>query len=193
ARFQRIIEDDSEDSQPLKAQAYLLLADLHIQSREWRDAHAALDIINKNQSLFSRDRNKRAEATYKLGLVLEELGDRAAASQAYLAVVATYNSLYDWTTQAWERYMQISLADIEAMETNDPLSIALKRKRELALYKLTYKNVYSWQSLDEKTQAPSGALARLRRRVEDITNELKITPQEEQTILQELALPAKKA
>src|SRR5690606_7195980 len=30
ARFQRIIEDDSEDSQPLKAQAYLLLADLHI-------------------------------------------------------------------------------------------------------------------------------------------------------------------
>lgn len=193
ARFQRIIEDDSEDSQPLKAQAYLLLADLHIQSREWRDAHAALDIINKNQSLFSRDRNKRAEATYKLGLVLEELGDRAAASQAYLAVVATYNSFYDWTTQAWERYMQISLADIEAMETNDPLSIALKRKRELALYKLTYKNVYSWQSLDEKTQAPSGALARLRRRVEDMKNELKITPQEEQTILQELGLPAKKA
>ncbi len=188
ARFQRIIADTSEESQALKALAYLNLADLHMQNQEWRDAHAALDAINKNKELFGRDRAKRAEATFKLGVVLDELGDPAGANQAYLAVVSTYAAYYDWVTQAWERYIPNSLADIDAMELDNPISIALKRQRELTLYKLTVKNVYSWQSLDEQTHAPSGALARLRRKVVDMKNELRITPQEEQTVLAELGI-----
>lgn len=188
ARFQRIIADDSEDSRPLKAQAYLNLADLHMRNKEWRDAHAALDTINKNKDLFARDRAKRAEATFKLGIVLDELGDPAGANQAYLAVVSTYPIYYDWVTQAWERYIPNSLKDIQSMKTDDPLSTALKRQRELTLYKLTVKYIYSWQSLDERVAAPSGALARLRREVVDMKTTLRITPQEEQAVLQELGI-----
>ncbi len=188
ARFQRIIADGSEDSQPLKAQAYLNLADLHMRNKEWRDAYAALDAINKNKDLFARDRAKRAESTYKLGVVLDELGDPAGANQAYLAVVSTYPAYYDWVTQAWERYIPNSLKDIESMKTGDPLSTALKRQRELTLYKLTVKYVYQWQALDEQRDAPSGALARLRRKVVDMKAELRVTPQEERIVLDELGI-----
>lgn len=191
-RFRRIIASDSEDSKPLKAQAHLNLADLHLQSKEWKDAHAALDIINKDKTLFPKDRAKRAEALFKLGFVLDELGDPAGANQAYLGVVSTYAAFHDWVTQAWERYLPNSLKDINAMELTDPLTTALKRKRELTLYKLCVKNLYQWQALDEKTDSPSGALTRLRRRVPELKAELNVTPVEEAEILRELGIaPAK--
>ncbi len=74
-RFRRIIASDSEDSKPLKAQAYLNLADLHMISKEWKDAFGALDTINKDKTLFAKDRAKRAEALFKLGVVLDEMDD----------------------------------------------------------------------------------------------------------------------
>jgi tetratricopeptide (TPR) repeat protein len=188
-RFRRLIADTSDDARPLKAQAYLNLADLHIRAKEWRDAHEALEVINKNKDFFARDRAKRAEAGFKLGLVLEELGD-AAAPQAYVAIMGAYPGMYDWITQAWERYIPLSLADINAMPLGDPVSIALKRERELSLFRLTVKYVYQWQKLDEATDAPSGALGRLRRQVPELKDQLRITPEEESRILREVGIDA---
>lgn len=186
-RFRRIIADDSEDAKPLKEQAYLNLADLHIKTMEWRDALAALDVINKNKNFFGRDREKRAEALFKMGLVLDALNEPVEANLAYLGVFSTYAGYYDWVTQAWERYIVNSLADFEKMELNDPLSIALKRQKELTLYKLSVKNIYQWQKLEEK-DAPSGALTRLRRDIVEMKDNLNILPLEEQKILQELGI-----
>lgn len=186
-RFRRIIADESEDARPLKAQAYLNLADLHIRNKEWRDALEALDTINKNKDFFAKERDKRAEAGFKLGLVLEELGD-AAAAQAYVAIMGAYPGMYDWITQAWERYIPLSLADIEAMPAGDPVSIALKRERELTLFKLTVKYVYQWQKLDEEIDGPSGALGRLRRRVAEMKDELRVNPEEEARVLREVGI-----
>ena len=187
-RFRRIIADESEDARPLKAPAYLNLADLHMKVKEWRDALAALDAINKNKNFFSKDRDKRAEALFKMGVVFDELGDPAEANQAYLGVVSTYAGLYDWVTLAWERYIPNSLADFEKMELTDPITIALKRQKQLTLYKLSVKYIYQWQKLDEQKDAPSGALARLRRGIVEMKDSLKITPVEEQKILQELGI-----
>jgi len=191
-RFRRIIASESEDSKPLKAQAYLNLADLHMASKEWKDAYAVLDVINKDKALFAKDRAKRAEALFKLGVVLDAMGDPAGANQAYLGVVSTYGAFNDWVTQAWERYIPNSLKDIEAMPVNDPLSTALKRKRELTLYKLCVKYIFQWQALDEKRDGPSGALTRLRRQVPEMKIQLKITPVEETQILNELGIAPKK-
>ena len=191
-RFRRIIASDSEDSKPLKAQAYLNLADLHMLSKEWKDAYAALDTINKDKTLFAKDRAKRAEGLFKLGVVLDEMGDPAGANQAYLGVVSTYGAFNDWVTQAWERYVPNSLKDINAMQLNDPLTTALKRQRELTLYKLCVKYIYQWQALDEKVDAPAGALTRLRRQVPEMKIQLKITPEEETKLLNELGIAPKK-
>ncbi len=188
ARFQRIIDDGSDDARPLKAQAYLNLADLHMRNKEWREALAALDAINKNKDYFSKERAKRAEATFKLGFVYDQLGNPAEASNAYLSVLSTANAYKDWVTQAWERHVANALADIKAMKLDNPISIALKRQRELALYKLCVQRIYEWQKLDEQVDAPSGALGRLRRYVPELKNELNITPLEEQTILKELGI-----
>jgi outer membrane protein assembly factor BamD (BamD/ComL family) len=187
-RFRRIIADESEDAKPLKAQAYLNLADLYMKTKEWKDALASLDAINKNKNLFAKDRPKRAEALFKMGVVLDELKEPVEANQAYLGVVSTYAGYYDWVTQAWERYIPNSLADFEKMELTDPLTIALKRQKQLTLYKLSVKNIYQWQKLDEKKDAPSGALARLRRDIVEMKSQLKITPVEEQKILLELGI-----
>lgn len=156
--------------------------------KEWRDALDALDAINKNKNFFSKDRDKRAEALFKMGVVFDELGDPAEANQAYLGVVSTYAGLYDWVTLAWERYIPNSLADFEKMELTDPITIALKRQKQLTLYKLSVKYIYQWQKLDEQKDAPSGALARLRRGIVEMKDSLKITPVEEQKILQELGI-----
>ncbi len=187
-RFRRIIADDSEDAKALKAPAYLHLADLHIKVKEWKDALAALDVINKNKNFFSKNREKRAEALFKMGLVLDALNEPVEANLAYLGVFSTYAGYYDWVTQAWERYIANSLADFEKMPLTDPLSIALKRQKELTLYKLSLKNIYQWQKLDEEKDAPSGALTRLRRDIVEMKNDLKILPLEEQQILQELGI-----
>lgn len=187
-RFRRVIADNSEDALPLHGQAYLNLADLFMANKEWKDALGALDAINKDKSLFVTNKAKRAEATFKLGVVYDALGDPIAANQAYINVVGAYSAFRDWLTQAWERYIPNSLAEIEKLPETDPLSIALKRKRVLALYKLCVKYLYEWQKLDEERDAPSGALARLRRRVPELKNELKITPQEEQDILRDLGI-----
>jgi tetratricopeptide (TPR) repeat protein len=188
-RFRRII--DKYKDKDLIPDAYMNLADLHIKAKEWRDALTALDVINKQKDYFGKERAKRAEAAFKMGLVLDELGEPAEANQAYLSVVSTYAVFYDWVTQAWERYIPNSLADFEKMEAKDPLTIALKRERQLTLYKLCQKYIYQWQKLDEDRDAPSGALARLRRGLPDLKEQLKITPEEELRILTELGIAPK--
>jgi tetratricopeptide (TPR) repeat protein len=187
-RFRRIIADESDDAKPLKAQAHLNLADLYMKTKEWRDALAALDVINKNKNFFAKEREKRAEALFKMGVVLDELKEPVEANLAYLGVVSTYAGYYDWVTQAWERYIPNSLADFEKMELTDPITIALKRQKQLTLYKLSVKNIYQWQKLDEQKDAPSGALTRLRRGIVEMKDNLKITPLEEQKVLQELGI-----
>jgi tetratricopeptide (TPR) repeat protein len=190
-RFRRIVADDSEDSKPLKPQAYLNLADLHMKNKEWKDAIEALDVINKEKEFFGKDRAKRAEAAFKMGLVYDELGDPANANRSYLSVVSTYAAYHDWVTQAWERYIPNSLAEIGAMPVNDPLSTAVKRKSELTLYKLCLKYIYQWQALDEATDAPSGALTRLRRQIPEMKGQLAVTPEEELKIINELGIAPK--
>ncbi len=187
-RFRRIIADESDDAKPLKPQAYLNLADLHMKVKEWRDALAALDAINKNKNFFGKERDKRAEALFKMGVVLDELDEPVEANLAYLGVYSTYAGYYDWVTLAWERYIPNSLADFEKMELTDPITIALKRQKQLTLYKLSLKNIYQWQKLDEQKDAPSGGLTRLRRGIVEMKGNLNITPLEEQKILRELGI-----
>lgn len=187
-RFRRIIASDAEDAKPLKAQAYLNLADLHMKNKEWKDAYDALDAINKDKNLFGKDRPKRAEATFKLGLVLDEMDDHVGANKAYLAVVSTYAAYYDWVTQAWEKYIPNSLAEIDKMAVDNPIAIALKRESQLTLYKLTLKNLYQWQNLTEEKDAPSGALTRLRRQITEMKTQLNVLPEEEQRVMRELGI-----
>ncbi|MEM9015926.1 MAG: tetratricopeptide repeat protein [Verrucomicrobiota bacterium] len=184
-RFRRIIDKYKDPA--LVPQAYLNLAKLHIDNEEWRDALAALDVINKQKNYFKSEREKRAESGFLLGTVLDELGEPAEANQAYLAVVSTYGKFPDWITQAWERYIPNSVADFEKMPTTTPEEIAAKRQRELALYRLTRKFLYQWQNFTDEV-APSGALRRLRRDIEDMKTTMNITPEEEQQVLFELGL-----
>ncbi len=188
-RFRRII--DKYQDPALVPQAYLSLANLHMQSKEWKDALVALDKINKEKSYFGKDRPKRAEALFKMGLVLDELGQPAEANQAYLGVVSTYAGYYDWVTQAWERYIPNSVADFEKMPLTDPLTIALKRQKQLKLYEICQKYLYQWQKLDEKKDSPSGALTRLRRGITELKGELKITPEEELKVFKDLGITPK--
>jgi hypothetical protein len=163
-----------------------------MKTEEWKDALAALDVINKEKEFFGKDRAKRAEAAFKMGLVYDELEDPANANRSYLSVVSTYAAYHDWVTQAWERYIPNSLAEIGAMPVNDPLSTAVKRKSELTLYKLCLKYIYQWQNLDEAKDTPSGALSRLRRQIPEMKTQLKVTPEEELTIINELGIGPKK-
>lgn len=185
-RFRRII--DKFKDRELMPQAYMNLSKLHIQNKEWKDALTALDVINKEKNYFKNEREKRAEAGFLMGTVLDELDEPAEANQAYLSVVSTYARYYDWVTQAWERYIPNSIADFEKMPTTTPEEQAEKRARELALYKLTKKFIYQWQNLDEETDAPSGALRRLRRQITDMKSEMAITPEEELAIDIELGI-----
>ncbi len=188
-RFRRVI-DVYKDGE-LVPQAHLNLAKLFIKNKEWKDALAELGIINKQKNFFKGDRAKRAEAGFLMGEVLDEMDDPAGANQAYLAVVSTYGAYPDWVTQAWERYIPNSVADFEKMPTSTPEEQVDKRKREIALYRLTRKFLFQWQDWTDEV-APTGALRRLRRDIEDMKNELGITPEEEQQILFDLGLSEKK-
>lgn len=178
-RFRRIIDKYQDAS--LVPQAYLNLAKLHIGSKEWKDALAALDAINKNKNYFKKEREKRAEAGFLMGNVLDELGEPAEANQAYLSVVSTYGAFPDWVTQAWEKYIPNSIADFEKMPTGTPEEQAEKRERQIALYGLTRKFLFQWQNWTDE-MSPSGALRRLRRDILEMKTELGITPEEEAAV-----------
>lgn len=184
-RFRRVINQYKDAA--LIPEAHLNLAKLHIGAKEWRDALPYLDEINKNKTWFKSERVKRAEAGFLYGNVLEELDAPGEAAQAYVVMVATYGAFPDWVTQGWERYIPLSLADIEAMPTDTPIDQTAKRKRELALYRLTRKYLYQWQNWTDE-DCPSGALRRLRRDVEDMKIELAVTPEEEAQVLFELGI-----
>jgi tetratricopeptide (TPR) repeat protein len=79
-RFRRIVVDASDDSKPLKPQAYLNLADLHMKEKEWKDALEALDVINKEKEFFGKDRAKLSRRTpcFSLSRVAARLAPRAA-------------------------------------------------------------------------------------------------------------------
>ncbi|MDF1657796.1 MAG: tetratricopeptide repeat protein [Verrucomicrobiales bacterium] len=182
-RFRRVI--DKYKDAALVPEAYLNLAKLHINNKEWRDALAALDVINKNKNYFKGERAKRAEAGFLLGTVLDEMDEPAEANQAYVAIVGAYGAFPDWVTQAWERYIPNSVADFEKMPTTNEIEIAAKRARQLALYKLTRKYLYQWQNWTDE-DSPSGALRRLRRDIEVMKSDMAITPEEEAAIVLEL-------
>jgi hypothetical protein len=99
--------------------------------------------------------------------------------------MGAYPSEADWVTQAWERYIPNSLADIAAFPTDTPVDQTAKRERELALYRLSRKYLYMWQKWTDEI-APTGALRRLRRDIETMKTDLRITPEEEQMILRQL-------
>ncbi|MEM6278255.1 MAG: tetratricopeptide repeat protein [Verrucomicrobiota bacterium] len=184
-RFRRIINQYKD--RELVPEAHLNLAKLHIDNKEWKDALDQLDIINKNKNFFKGEREKRAEAGFLLGTVLDEMNDPAKANQAYVAVIGAYGAFPDWVTQAWERYIPNSIEDFEAMPVGNEEQIAAKRARQLALYRLTRKYLFQWQNwTDEET--PSGALRRLRRDVEVMKSDMAITPEEEQQVLIDLGL-----
>ena len=184
-RFRRII-DKYKDAE-LVPDAHLNLAKLYMEQKDWRSALAELDVINKAKSMFKGERQKRAEALFLMGNVLDEMDQPAEANQAYLAVVSTYGAFPDMVTQAWEKYIPNSIADFEKMPVATPEEQAEKRKRELALYSLTRKFIYQWQKWTDE-DAPSGALRRLRRQVEDMKVDLAITPEEEQKVLFDLGI-----
>ncbi len=187
-RFRRII--DVYKTKELVPEAYLNLAKLHMANKEWKEAKEALVKINKSKKFFGKEKVKRAEAGFLLGRCLEELNDPVGAAKAYLGVVSTYNAFPDFVTQAWERYIKISEADIAKMETGTPELDLAKRERELALYRLCTKYIYMWQRWDEKKDCPSGALGRLRRDLIDMKGRMTITPEEQKKIEDDLGLNA---
>lgn len=190
-RFKRVIKlgENREDTQAraLIGPAYMNLAYLHIKNKEWKDALAALDVINKDKNMFKQDKERRAEAGFLMGTVFDELGQPAEANQAYLSVVSTYARYYDYVTQSWEKYIPNSLADFAKMPTETPMDQAAKRKRELALYKLTKKFLFQWQNLTDE-DSPSGALRRLRRDITAMKAQMGITPEEELAVDTELGI-----
>lgn len=188
-RFRRVINKYKDRN--LIPDAHLNLAKLHIKNEEWKDALANLDIINKEKWMFKKQREKRAEAGFLMGTVLDELDDPVGANKSYIAVIGAYPSYYDWITQAWEKYIPNSIADFEKMDTSTPEAAAEKRARELSLYRLTKKYLYIWQDLTDE-DVPSGALRRLRRDVEQMRIDLNITPEEEQQVLLDLNIPGEK-
>ena len=185
-RFRRVI--DVYKDKELVPDAHLNLAKLFIKNKEWKDAIEALDVINKNKKMFSKEKVKRAEAGFLLGDVLEKTGDTVGAAKSYLSVVSTYGAFADWAAQAWERYIAISSADIADDPTSTPEEQLAKRERELALYKLCTKYMYMWQNRKEE-EVQSGALGRLRRGLVDMKGTLNITPEEQQKIEFDLGLP----
>lgn len=186
-RFRRII--DVYKDKELVPDAYLNLAKLYMKNKEWKDASEALLVINKNKKFFKNERVKRAEAGFLLGVCFDELKDPVSANKAYLSVVSTAGGYADWVTQAWERYIKNSEADIESMDTSTPELVLEKRERELALYRLCTKYIYMWQGFDEEKDAPSGALTRLRRDLTDMKGRFRITPEEQQKVNDQLGLP----
>ncbi|MEM7603565.1 MAG: hypothetical protein AAF357_19400, partial [Verrucomicrobiota bacterium] len=186
-RFRRVINKYAKAEPELVPEAHLNLAKLHINSKEWSDALAQLDVINKNKNFFKGERYKRAEAGFLLGTVLDELKDPVKANQAYVSVIGAYGAFPDWVTQAWERYIPNSLADFEKMPTTTEIEVAAKRKRQLALYELTRKYLFQWQNWTDE-DSPSGALRRLRRDVEVMKSDMAVTPEEEQQVLINLGL-----
>gem|GEM_PF-566467 len=183
-RFRRIIDNPGDDK-ALIGPALLNLAKLHIKSKEWRDALEPLKTINGDKKIFSKEKAKRAEAGFLLGTVFDEMGDPVNANRSYIALMGAYPSEADWVTQAWERYIPNSLADIEKMPTGTPEEQLAKRERELALYRLSRKYLYMWQRWTDE-MAPTGALRRLRRDIETMKTDLRIAPEEEQMILRQL-------
>ena len=183
-RFKRVIKLGDKT---YIAPAYMNLAYLHIKNKEWKDALAALDVINKDKNMFKQEKEKRAEAGFLLGTVYDELDDPVQANNAYLSVVSTYARYYDWVTQSWEKYIPNSIADFEKMSTATPEEQMAKRKRELALYKLTKKFLFQWQKLTDE-DSPSGALRRLRRDISAMKAQMSITPEEELAVDTELGI-----
>ncbi len=193
-RFRRIINDygtkpeTAAQAKPLIPEAYLSLGKLHIKAKEWKDAIEALDAINKNKNYFGKERVKRAEAGWLFGNALEETGDKLAANKAYLSVVSTYGAFPDYVTQAWERYIKISEEDMNGMPAGTEEETLAKRARQLSLYKLCTKYIFMWQKWTDD-EAPSGALGRLRRDLNDMKGRMAITPEEQQKIEFDLGLP----
>ena len=178
-RFRRIIQ--SYKDRGLTPGSHLNLAKIYIDKKNWDDALAELQVINKEKWMFKEDRASRAEAGLMLGQVLEEKKDVLGAAKAYLAVLSAYNAFPEYATEAFFRYAKISLKDITEMAAGDPDAQAKKREREMALYKIYLKHIYMWQKL--KTEdSPTGALTSLRRELGVYKNELGIGTEDEQTI-----------
>ncbi len=188
-RFLRVINKYKD--QELIPESYLQLGRLYIADKNWKDAVESLDVVNKQKKYFSKELVKRAEATYLLGYSLEQMEDEAAAAKAYLVVWSVYGKYADWVAQAFERFVPLSKKAIAELPTTTPEEIAEKRKRELDLYKLYFKQMYVWQNFKEDKMSDDGAAAiqRLRRELDALKIDFKITPEEDAKIKFDLGLP----
>ncbi len=178
-RFRRVI-NRYKDRQ-LIPHAHLNLAKVFIDAKQWNDALAELQIINKEKWMFRDDRARRAEAGLLLGEVCEARDDVVGAAKAYLSVLSTYNGFPEFATEAFHRYARISLEDIKSASAGTPEEQTEKREREKALYKIYLEHIYMWQKLSAE-DSPSGALTSLRRELSIYKSDLNIGPQEEQEI-----------
>ncbi|MCB1088350.1 MAG: hypothetical protein KDM63_14980, partial [Verrucomicrobiae bacterium] len=122
---------------------------------------------------------ERAEATYKFGVALENLGDVGGAFQAYTAAWVTYAKHYEWSTQALERWLVLGFKDAED-NIKDPIEL---RTKKIEFYKTLKRKLIEWQNFPD-----TEALQRLRLRLPEMRNELGITPEEEQQINFQLGL-----
>ncbi len=186
-RYRRVLEKYN-NIREYRAEAHLGLARLAIGDRDWQTAVDNLDVINKDKKMFNKDRMKRAEAGYMLGNALQNLKDMEGASKAFLSVFSTGGSAYTWVIQSWDRYITLSLEDIAKRPETTEAEKLDKRNRELAVYRLTLKNLFTWQNLTDEAD-PSGTLRRMRRRIDDIENSLQVTPEEKEEVFRILNIP----
>ncbi len=165
-RFLRVINQYQE--KPLIPDAYLNLGRLAIKMEDWESARGSFGKINKNKKWL--DRVARAESNFSYGLALEHLGKTDDAIKVYNAVIAVYGSYIDWSSQALERGFEL------AYSIDDP-------QKKIRAYSYLRKILYMFQKAKE-SDAPSGGLGRMRRRLPAVRNELGLTPEQ----LQELDL-----
>ncbi len=159
-RFLRVINQYKEVS--LIPDAYLNLGRLATKLEDWEGAREYFGKINKNKKWL--DRPARAESNFRYGVALENLGKTDDAIKVYNAVIAVYGGYTEWSSQALEQGFEL------AYKINDP-------EKRIRAYSYLRKILYMFQKAKESDD-PSGALARLRRRLPAVRNELNLTPEQ---------------
>ncbi len=159
-RFLRVIEQ--YQAKQLIPEAYLNLGRVSVKLERWEDGREYFGKINRNKKWL--DREKRAESNFYYGLCLEKLGKTDDAIKVYNAVIAVYGSYINWSSQALERGFELAYA------IDDPA-------KKIRAYSYLRKILYTLQNAEE-SEAPSGALGRMRRRLPGVRNELGLTPEE---------------
>lgn len=192
-RFLRVINKYKDKS--LIPDSWMYLGRLYALDKDWKESAIALGKINENKKYFDKDLEKRAEATFLLGDALEKQGDEKQAATAYLVVLSRYGKWSDWVVQSFERFIPLSKKGIAELPMSDPPTpqeLAEKRVRELNLYKNYFEKMYVWQKWTDdsfRTDEGRASLQRLRRELDALKIDFKITPEEDKKIKFDMGLP----